>query len=348
MPRVTLQSIADHVGVSRMTVSNAFSRPDQLSAELRHRILAAAEELGYVGPDPAARALARGRSGAVGVVLTHAPHLALVDEVATGFLAAVAGELSAAGLALTLLPPAGTADRVAARDVPLDAALVLGSDTGLGAQAWLERRRIPLVLVDQDPRDDVPSVNVSDRDGARAAAAHLAALGHRRVALVLPTVPGLPDGLYVVRERSRGWREGLVEPAVTTVEVDRSSVAEGRRAGELLVREYPDVTAVLCYSDVLAHGVMLAASGAGARVPADLSVIGFDDSPLAASLHPALTTVHQDVARKGALAGSALVRAAQGERGVPSAVCLPTRLVVRQSTGPVRAGGATASTDHPA
>ena len=70
MAKVTLQSIADRVGVSRMTVSNAFSRPDQLSSELRERILAAADKLGYVGPDPAARALARGRTGSIGLLLT--------------------------------------------------------------------------------------------------------------------------------------------------------------------------------------------------------------------------------------------------------------------------------------
>jgi len=84
--QVTLQSIADRVGVSRMTVSNAFSRPDQLSAELRERILSAADELGYVGPDPAARALARGRTGSIGLLLTDELPQAFEDVVATEFL----------------------------------------------------------------------------------------------------------------------------------------------------------------------------------------------------------------------------------------------------------------------
>ena len=87
---MTLQTIADRVGVSRMTVSNAFSRPDQLSAELRQRVLATAEELGYVGPDPAARALARGSTGAVGILLTDSLSEAFTDPVATTFLAAIA------------------------------------------------------------------------------------------------------------------------------------------------------------------------------------------------------------------------------------------------------------------
>ena len=99
MARVTLQTIADQVGVSRMTVSNAFSRPDQLSAELRDKILAAAEELGYAGPDPSARALARGTTGAVGVLLTDSLRNAFADEVATTFLGAIAEELRPTGLA---------------------------------------------------------------------------------------------------------------------------------------------------------------------------------------------------------------------------------------------------------
>ena len=86
MARVTLQTIADQVGVSRMTVSNAFSRPDQLSADLRERMLAVADELGYAGPDPAARALASGTTGAMGVLLSDALTWAFTDDVAMAFL----------------------------------------------------------------------------------------------------------------------------------------------------------------------------------------------------------------------------------------------------------------------
>ena len=109
MARVTLQTIADQVGVSRMTVSNAFSRPDQLSAAMRQRILDAAKKLGYVGPDPAARALARGTTGAIGILLTSSLRYAFDDDVATGFLGAIAGELAPTGLALTCCRPRASA-----------------------------------------------------------------------------------------------------------------------------------------------------------------------------------------------------------------------------------------------
>ncbi len=354
MGRVTLQTVADQVGVSRMTVSNAFSRPDQLSAPLRDKILAAAGALGYVGPDPAARALARGTTSTVGIVLTSLVQSAFTDEVATAFLGAIAHELAPSGLSLTLLSTIETAGRVPARDVPMDGAVVFHCDALSPALGWLERRRLPLVYVDQIPSPDVPSVNVDDRGGARAGAAHLLALGHRRIGIVsadiVPpygVITGTSTGRhsYVAQERIEGWRSVLNAAGVEPVIVSRphSTEGDGCEALELLLAAAPDITAVLCFSDTLAHGVMLAAQSRGLVLPDDLSVVGFDDNPLAARLRPALTTVRQDVAAKGRLAATALidlVEAARDEDAVPATpiqIVLPTELIVRQSTAPPRA-----------
>ena len=184
MGRVTLQTIADRVGVSRMTVSNAFSRPDQLSARLRDQILAVADELGYVGPDPTARALASGTAGAVGLLLSDIVPYALTDEIAMQFISGIADELGASGLALTLLSAASRDGVVQARDVAIDGALVYSCDPDSSAVGWLMRRRLPLVFVDQAPAPGIPSVNVDDRLGAQAAARYLVDLGHRAVAIV--------------------------------------------------------------------------------------------------------------------------------------------------------------------
>ena len=192
--RVTLQTVADRVGVSRMTVSNAFSRPDQLSTALREKVLAAAAELGYVGPDPAARALARGTAGAIGILMTDSLAYAFSDEVATGFLGAVADELAPTGLALTLLTSGVRDEHVPARDVPMDGALVYSCGFDSSAVDWLTRRGLPMVFVDQVPVPGIPSVNVDDRGGARAAAQHLVDLGHRRIGIVNRDARGQPQG----------------------------------------------------------------------------------------------------------------------------------------------------------
>ena len=328
MSRVTLQSIADQVGVSRMTVSNAFSRPDQLSGELRDRILAVAAELGYSGPDPAARSLATGTSGAIGVLWTQPLRLALSDAVTARFLGAVADELSRDGLALTMLPPT-----VPAHDVAMDGAIAYSCVPDAPSVDWLRRRGVPVVGVDM-VWDDGVRVTIDDRGGARAAASHLIELGHTRIAILTPQIEG-PDLIrhHVAAERMAGWLEGLgrVKPVVSFVQVfgdNRTAIIE------LLHRHRP--TAVLCISDLVAAEVLAAVAELNWEVPAQLSVVGFDDHPVAAGL--GLTTVKQNVDAKGRAAAQAL-RQTLAHRADPSApepvdVELPVELVVRQSTGP--------------
>jgi DNA-binding LacI/PurR family transcriptional regulator len=353
MARVTLQTIADRVGVSRMTVSNAFSRPDQLSADLRGRILTAAEELGYAGPDPSARALARGTAAAVGVLMTDSLRDAFTDEVATTFLGAIADELTPTGLALTLLSASEHAGMIPARDVPMDGALVYSCNSQSTAVDWLKRRKLPLVFVDQAPSPGFSSINIDDRTGARAAAQHLVDLGHRRIDIVIANLAGpvrvVPNPLatidnHVIRQRMLGWHDALhaagIEPTVVQEGWYYPRSDSGRGSGEeaagILLDKPDPPSAILCFSDVVAYGVVQAAHDRGLAVPADLSVVGFDDNPLAQRMRPALTTVRQDVAAKGHAAAAALTAAIERSRtGVATRirhVLLPTELIIRDST----------------
>lgn len=336
MAKVTLQSIADRVGVSRMTVSNAFSRPDQLSAELRARILAAADELGYVGPDPAARALARGRTGAVGMVLNDRLSDAFEDAIAAEFFASVADALADNNLALTLLTPSRD-DYVPSRDVAMDAALLYICEPDSVDLAWLDRRGLPQVAIDQTKRPGVAGLNVDDRGGARAAAQHLVDLGHSRIAiLTLASNAGGLSPSFPAAERMLGWRDALdaagIEPEVAMVPYRPARAAED--AGRELLEGPDRPTAVLCFSDAFADGVVRAAEALGLSVPGDVSVVGFDDSPVARFSRPPLTTVRQDVVEKGRRAVATLLASMRGDQ--PEDVLLPTELVVRESTAPPR------------
>lgn len=345
VPRVTLKTVADRVGVSAMTVSNAFSRPDQLSTSLRERILAVAAELGYVGPDPAARTLARGATGTVGILLTESPGYAFTDEFSVAFLAAIAEELARTGLALTLLPSGRAGSVVPTRDVAMDGAIAYSCRPGVDGIDWLRRRQLPLVFVDQDPEPDHSTINIDDRGAAAAAARHLVDLGHRRIALLhLGHGSGDaadPGDWWVSRQRLAGWLD-VLEPAGIDPVVLPDPSGDTRDDGASAVRALltgPDrPTAVLCFSDALAAGVLRAAEDAGLRVPEDLSVIGFDDVPLAGRLRPALTTVRQDAAEKGrltaALLAATVARHRAGEPPEIEHVVLPTELVVRDSTAP--------------
>ena len=343
MGRPTLQTIADRVGVSRMTVSNAFNRPDQLSGALRERIMSAADELGYSGPDPAARTLARGRSGTVALVTRGTLTYAFTDAVAVDFLGGIAEELEIGGLALTVAPGGPTgADRVSR--VVMDGAIGVCLPTDADMVALLRRRGVPVVLVDSRPVRGWDAVNVHDRQGAQAAARHVIGLGHRHVALVTIELGGdlriaslrSRSSNPVVTERLAGWRSVLDVPGVRTTVI--SSPVNGRThgyaAGALGLDGRDAPTAFLCLSDVLALGVIDAAVERGLRVPHDISVVGFDDGPLTGSVTPPLTTVAQPVRDKGRLAGRILVGRLSGDRGAGQRHVLATELVVRGSTGP--------------
>ena len=343
--RVTLQTVADAVGVSRMTVSNAFSRPDQLSPALRERVLAAAERLGYAGPDPLARSLSRGRTGAVGVLFTDSLTYAFTDPVATGMLAGVASVLEPEGIGLTVLSAPRTGGTGAIGSAVIDGVVVYSVDEDSPGLRAVHRRRLPHVLVDQEPDAAVPSIVVEDRAGAASAVRHLLDLGHRRIAIVvealaagvaLVPVDAAPPLHYVLRERMAGWRgelasAGLVPTALASTPVnDRDA---GRAAARLLLGLAPRPTAVVCLSDALALGVLDAASEAAVDVPADLSVVGFDDGPLAAMARPRLTTVAQPVRVKGVTAARLLLDLLDPDIATSAGPHrLPTSLVIRDST----------------
>lgn len=343
MARVTLQTIAEHVGVSRMTVSNAFSRPDQLSTDLRLKVLGAAEALGYAGPDPAARALARGRSGVVGMLLTNSPRDAFTDDVAVGFVGAVAGVLGDAGYSLVLLHSTSPDGIIPARDVAMDGAILYSCTPQTTAVTALQERRLPIVNVESTSVPGAPSVTIDNVTGAHHAAQHLIDLGHSEIAVIVATVDADDEPSYgadrssavsTVAERLQGWLGALDAAGLDARLVGTPGLSIDDTLRSRISRMLDDPpTAVLAYSDLAALEVIDQARARGIRVPEQLSVVGFDDNPLAMRVSPPLTTVRQDVDAKGEAAAKALLALLHSE-AAPSGQMLPTALVVRESTAP--------------
>ncbi|MCW2695837.1 MAG: LacI family transcriptional regulator [Modestobacter sp.] len=357
-PRLTLLTLAQDLGISRATVSNAYNRPDQLSAALRERILARAAELGFAGPDPMARGLRRGRVGAVGVLVDEGLSRAFSDPAVVDLLDGLARELQADGLGLLL--HAGRADDEAAlrpiQDAAVDAWVVLSMPDGHPAVAAARTRNRPLVVLDQPVLPGVPLVGIDDAAGAAAAIAHLLALGHRRLGvLAMPLRPDRQEGpaglarqagatYQVMRRRLAGAASaaeaaGLSWDRVPVVESAANDPDAGARAVAGLLTGDDAPTALFACSDQLALGVLRAARAAGLRVPADLSVVGFDDSSAAPSADPPLTTVRQPLRDRGRELG-VLVRALLRGETPPAPEPAPVHLVVRSSAAPVGGGGA--------
>jgi DNA-binding LacI/PurR family transcriptional regulator len=354
--RATVKEVAAEVGVSAATVSNAYNRPDQLSPELRERVFAAARKLGYAGPDPVARGLRRGRSGAVGVLYADRLSYAFADPAAVMFLEGVseAAEEAALGLLLVPAPLREARDQASVGEAAVDGFVIycLAEDDPL-VDAALERR-LPVVLVEQPSREDAPSVSTDDVGGARAAAGHLLELGHERLGVVSFELGRDASGGLAGLERRRaatyrpsrlrleGYAAAIEEAGLSWEDVPVYEVAEnvpeqGRIAAEVLLAREPRPTAILTLSDQLALGVFEAARKMGLSIPGDLSVVGFDDVPEASRTEPALTTVYQPHVEKGLIAGRLLVAQLRGEEP-RSPEPLPTRLVVRGSTAPPKTG----------
>jgi alanine racemase len=344
MPKVTISQIARAAGVSKTAVSFAFNDPSQLAPATVRRILEVADRLGYT-PDPIARSMTTRRTNALGLLLPQDIAIALANPFYTQFIRGIGAVCSSAGLTLMLVPPLQGSLLKAIPHATVDGFVVVGLEVDRGEVQLLRRRHVPFVLVDSEAPDDVASINVDDRGGARAAMAHVLAQGHRQIA-VLSIESGkagqIAEYTGTLAERLAGYREALEacgialdEHGVQIVEAP-SSWEGGQAAFERVWDREPRPTAIVAMSDIIALGAMDAACARGLRVPADLSIVGFDDLPEARRVRPALTTVWQPVEEKGCLAAAVLV-AALTEGGPIVHHRLPTELVIRESVAPPRA-----------
>lgn len=345
---VTLQTIADAMGVSRATVSNAFNRPDQLTPELRDKILAKAKALKYGGPDAAAAVLRKGRTNTIGIIFTEALSYALTDPVALATLQGIAQETEEAQMRLLLIPTAADrTDVTPVRDAVVDGFILWSlPDTDPQRIAALDRR-LPTVIVDGSPDPDAAWIGIDEACGLRELVERLGSLGHRRFAVV--TWPLAEDGfrgfadlarrdsIYAAaRDRLDGVRQGVETlgidwASVPVYECDINTQANGVLAANVLLALDEPPTAILGMSDLLAFGVLDAAHSRGLTVPTDLSVTGFDDIPSAARSDPPLTTIRQPYAAKGAEAARFLLA---GWADTPPRHRYPTGVVWRASAGP--------------
>jgi len=310
--------------VSPSTASLAFSGSGPVADDTRDRVLSAARDLNYGGPDPRARSLRTGRSGIIGVVIEDRIRDAFRDPMMVAVLDGIADELGQAGYSLLLLTDSDDRPVGGLRDASMDAALLLGCSTDLDpAITVLSQRKVPLIGIEVHARPGVHRVDLDNRAGMRAGAKHLHSLGHRRVGVVtLPMDrahtrgPLTPEGeaaseAHTGLERLRGVRDVFADaPAEVAA---GSLIDEGHRAARALLQRYPELTAIVAQSDLLALGAIQAAEERGMAVPADLSVLGFDGARIdGLSIHR-LTTLVQPIVEKGRAAARMALAALAGE-----------------------------------
>lgn len=339
MAKVTIKTVAQAVGVSASTVSNAYNKPGQLSVELRARVLATAAELGYAGPDAAARSLRSGRAAAVGVLLTQRLSYAFSDPYAVGFLTGLAQVMEDSATSVLLLPLSVsdelTIETVRSANIDALTSLCLPDDSPGVAVARV--RGIPVVNTMISDTDEA-YVAIDDHLAGRLVGEHLARLGHRRVTVLSDDHTLVPDATDPqafdavtcpdCRSRLQGLAASMPGAELRVVTGGHNAIESGRRAAPAVLDAHDRPTAIVALSDVLALGVLDAMWDRGIVPGRDVSVAGFDDIPAAAGA--GLTTLRQPIDEKGREVGRRLL-----DRDLaPHQLTLPIELVVRSSTGP--------------
>jgi DNA-binding LacI/PurR family transcriptional regulator len=332
----TLEEVARVAGVSRATASRVVNGSPRVSGDVRRSVESAIAALGYV-PNRAARSLVTRRSGSIGVVITEPTGRLFSDPFFPRLLRGVSAQLSARDVQLVLLMPESGGDSVRTADYlaagHVDGAVLVslhGDDPLLGR---LETAHIPTVVVGRPMREGATSyVDVDNRGGARTAVAHLASGGRR----VIAAING-PADMVAARDRLAGYRDAMVEAGLGVPADDLTADADftqngGAAAMRRLLAARPDNDGVFAASDLMAAGAMSVLDAAGRGVPQDVAIVGYDDSPVAATARPPLTSVRQPIEEMGQEAVRLLLELVEGADRAPRRVILATELIRRASS----------------
>ena len=333
-----LSEVAKLAGVAPITASRAIRGEGYVSEDARARIMEAAAQLNYA-PDMVARRMRGEKSKLIGIFVNNFGSLAL-HEIAKE----ISSEARARGYDIVLFNAerfdgpdrAGTRDMLANLCAGLILPMPNAEDGYLGE---LERRQLPCVFVNFEARPmALPVVVIENRQGARTAVEHLLSLGHRRIAFIAGS-----KNTGQSAQRQAGYVDALrdagiaADPALIVPGLFNQN--GGHAATQQLLALADPPTAIFAANDEMAFGAIDAIHSRGLRVPADISVIGFDDIATSCHIHPPLTTMRQPLTALGASAVGELVALIEGGDIEAKRIQLPLELVIRQSTGPVAPRG---------
>ncbi|HAT40792.1 MAG TPA: LacI family transcriptional regulator [Rheinheimera sp.] len=329
-PVQTLKTIAQKLGVSTATISNAFSRPDQLSATLREKILAACAEVGYMGPNKAAQSLRKGSSGIIAVVLSDSLEYMVSDPVASQFLKGVATELERNKLNLLLF--SGSAASLDSIADFVDGFICYGAPRNLALVEELKRARKRVLTVDFD-LPERPSVNIDNEQAAYEVARRVLTPVSRATVLGLRLIDSDTSGPVgdtpmwdnessIAHRRLDGYLRAAAEAGVSLsnqqiwhIPVSSQYFAEAAALSALQQQPRPDV--LLCMSDLIALSAIRVALAQGLRIPQDVKIVGFDGIEEGVRYNPSLTSVWQFSDAKGRAAVQAFLADSDQKQWLP-------------------------------
>jgi DNA-binding LacI/PurR family transcriptional regulator len=331
----TLEEVAKLAGVSRATVSRVVNGSPRVSGDVRRSVESAVTQLGYI-PNRAARSLVTGRSGSIAVVITEPTGRLFSDPFFPRLLRGISTSMASRDVQVVLLMPETVADSQRTAEYlaagHVDGALLVSLHGDDPLPARIAAANIPTVVVGRPLREaGVSYVDVDNRGGARSAVDHLIDGGRRVIATI-----GGPIDMVASRDRLTGYREALHEGALE-LDPTLEAVADftqigGAAAMERLLAARPDIDAVFAASDLMAAGAMSVLDAAGRQVPGDVAIVGYDDSPVAATARPPLTSVRQPIEEMGQETARLLIDLVEATDRAPRRVILATELIRRASS----------------
>lgn len=342
---VRLADVAKAAGVSHGTASNVFSRPEIVRAEVREQVLAAAQKLGYAGPDPKGRLLRAGKVNAIGVATAEPLSYFFDDPFARVVMSGISQACDATGAGISLVS-AVNQEQLAwnIQSALVDGFVVFCLEGGSRLVELTRERKLPFVALDFGFDDEtIAAIGVDDVAGARLAARHLAELGHRRFAVLsLPfdesgfgpaSIEQPEAAIYSgTRDRLRGYFEELagfgIDTATIPIYATDNDEATTRAGLEYLFASPTLPTAILAMSDRVALIALDWLRERGIAVPQAVSIAGFDGVPEGAASDPPLTTIAQPMVEMGRLAAQRILNF----DGKIRRETLDVELVVRGST----------------
>jgi DNA-binding LacI/PurR family transcriptional regulator len=328
--RPTLDEVAALAGVGRGTVSRVVNGSPQVSPEARAAVQEAIKELGYV-PNRAARALVTQRTDSVALVVSESQERLFGEPFFAGIVRGISSALADTQLQLWLAMAQSPAERQRVEhhltSQHVDGVLLLSLHESDQLPQLMRQRGLPAVVGGRPigAEHKISYVDMDNVSGARAAVDYLRASGRTRVA----TIAG-PQDIGVGVDRLTGYRDAVGVADDQLIAYGDFSEWAGAEAMRQLLRRAPDIDAVFAASDLMAAGAIRALRDAGRRVPEDVAVIGFEDSPVARQTDPPLTTVYHPVEEMGRQMVHLLLDLIKGEEG-PTHVLLDTHLVHRNS-----------------
>lgn len=333
MTTLTLAQVAQRAGVSTATVSMVLRNKGRISQATRERVLKALDESGYVYNQTAAN-LRNRSSNQVGLLLPD-----ITNPFYSEMTAGLSHEMERHELLLFLANSEESGDRQQKfvdslmRNSACGMVLCAARDTPQSFFDGLKRRNIPAIMVVR-PQDD-PDFDFVGTDnflGTQMATTHLLKLGHRNIAFIGGS---LNSGTRA--QRLGGFTSKLLESGIAVnpqwIVTSQASQSDGARVAEALLTRYPEITAAICYQDIVALGVMQALRKAGRETGRNFALIGFDDISEAVLVQPALTTVSVTAKEIGRKAGELLYSRINGNDEPPKRIILPPALVIRESCG---------------